>query len=126
MEDPRSLTYPLRLAGYGGLTTLPDYQNVAAPIDRLVSFSADLAYGSLRRSLGAVEDELGTSASATVHGNYVGGTLFPLLNLDASHGFLLPLNHSSLWFRASAGAAAARHPSHPLAPFLFWRLGPTC
>src|SRR4029077_20301229 len=53
MDDPRSLTYTLRLAGYGHLATLPDYQNVAAPIDRLVSFSAALDYGSLRRSLGA-------------------------------------------------------------------------
>jgi hypothetical protein len=106
MDDPRSLTYTLRLAGYGGLTTLPDYQNVAAPIDRLVSLSAGLTYGSLRRSLGAVEDELGTSASATLHGNYVGGALFPLLNLDASHGFLLPLNHSD------------RKPERPLRPVL--------
>jgi hypothetical protein len=123
LDDPRSLTYTLRLAGYGHLATLPDYQNVAAPIDRLVSFSADLAYGSLRRSLGAVEDELGTSASATVHGNYVGGTLFPLLNLDASHGFLLPLNHSSLWFRASAGSALAGNRSDPFAQFFFGGFG---
>jgi hypothetical protein len=123
LDDPRSLTYTLRLAGYGHLATLPDYQNVAAPIDRLVSFSADLAYGSLRRSLGAVEDELGTSASATVHGNYVGGTFFPLLNLDASHGFLLPLNHSSLWFRASAGSALAGNRSDPFAQFFFGGFG---
>ena len=123
LDDPRSLTYTLRLAGYGHLATLPDYQNVAAPIDRLVSFSADLAYGSLRRSLGAVEDELGTTASATVHGNYVGGTLFPLLNLDASYGFLLPLNHSSLWFRASAGSALAGRRSDPLANFYFGGFG---
>ncbi len=123
LDDPRSLTYTLRLAGYGHLATLPDYQNVAAPIDRLVAFSADLAYASLRRSLGAVEDELGTSASATVHGNYVGGTLFPLLNLDASHGFLLPLNHSSLWFRASAGSALAGNRSDPFAQFFFGGFG---
>jgi len=123
LDDPRSLTYTLRLAGYGHLATLPDYQNVAAPIDRLVAFSADLAYGSLRRSLGAVEDELGTSASATVHGNYVGGTLFPLLSLDASHGFLLPLNHSSLWFRASAGSALAGNRSDPFAQFFFGGFG---
>ncbi len=123
IDDPRSLTYTLRLAGYGHLATLPDYQNVAAPIDRLVSFSADLAYRSLRRSLGAVEDELGTSASATVHANYVGGTLFPLLNLDGSHGFLLPLNHSSLWFRASAGSALAGNRSDPFAQFFFGGFG---
>ncbi len=123
MDDPRSLTYTLRLAGYGRLATLPAYQNVAAPVDRLVSFSADLAYGSLRRSLGAVEDELGTDARAAVSGNYVGGTLFPLLHLEASHGFLLPLNHSSLWVRASAGSALAGNRSDPFAQFFFGGFG---
>jgi hypothetical protein len=123
MDDPRSLTYTLRLAGYRHLATLPDYQNVAAPVDRLVSFSADLAYRSLRRSLGAVEDELGTGARAAVYGNYVGGTLFPLLQLDASHGFLLPLNHSSLWFRAAAGSALAGNRSDPFAQFFFGGFG---
>ena len=123
MDDPKSLTSTLRLAGYGHLATLPDYQNVAAPVDRLVAFSADLAYRSLRRSLGAVEDELGTGARAAVYGKYVGGTLFPQLQLDASHGFLLPLNHSSLWFRASAGSALAGNRSNPFARFFFGGFG---
>ncbi|HTY05230.1 MAG TPA: hypothetical protein VMC86_01830 [Gemmatimonadales bacterium] len=123
LDDPRSLTYTLRLAGYGHLATLPDYQNVAAPVEGLVSFSGDLAYGSLRRSLGAVEDELGTTARATVYGNYVGGTLFPLLSLDWSHGFLLPLNHSSLWLRASAGSALAGNRGDAFAQFFFGGFG---
>ena len=123
MDDPRSLTYTLRLAGYGHLATVPAYQNVAAPVDRLVAFSADLAYRSLRRSLGAVEDELGTDARATVDGHYVRGTLFPLLQLEASHGFLLPLNHSSLWFRASAGSALAGNRRDPFARFFFGGFG---
>jgi len=123
MDDPRSLTYTLRLAGYGHLATLPDYQNVAAPVDRLVAFSADLAYGSLRRSLGAVEDELGTTATATLSGNYVGGTAFPLLGLEASHGFLLPLNHSSLWLRAAGGSALAGNRNDPFAQFFFGGFG---
>src|SRR6266540_1716893 len=123
MDDPRCLTYTLRLAGYGHLATLPAYQNVAAPVDRLVSFTADLAYGSFRRSLGAVEDELGTGARAAVYGNYVGGTLFPLLQLEATRGFLLPLNHSSLWLRASAGSALAGNRSDPFAQFFFGGFG---
>ncbi|HKX06029.1 MAG TPA: hypothetical protein VJX71_26290, partial [Methylomirabilota bacterium] len=123
MDDPRSLTSTLRLAGYAHLATLPDYQNVAAPVDRLLSFSADLAYRSLRRSLGAVEDELGTSARAAVYGHYVRGTLFPLLQLEASHGFLLPLNHSSLWFRTSAGSALAGNRGDPFARFFFGGFG---
>ncbi|HET7789328.1 MAG TPA: hypothetical protein VFK78_00870 [Gemmatimonadales bacterium] len=123
MDDPRSVTYTLRLAGYGHLATLPQYQNVASPVDRLVSFSGDLAYGSLRRSLGAVEDELGTEARAVVYGNYVGGTLFPLLHLDLSHGFLLPLDHSSLWLRASGGSALSGNRTNAFAQFFFGGFG---
>lgn len=123
IDDPRTLTYTLRTAGYSGLTTLPEFQNVAAPVDKLLSFSADLAYGSLRRSLGAVEDELGSTARATLRGNYVRGTLFPLLSLDASRGFLLPINHSSLWLRASAGSALHGNRSDPFAQFFFGGFG---
>src|SRR5258708_10045161 len=108
IDDPRSLTYTLRLAGYRGLTRLPDYQTVAAPIDRLRVLARSRACGWIPRSLRPLQDELGTSASATVRGTYVGGTLFPPLNLDASPGFLLPPHHSSPWVPASAGAAAAR------------------
>ncbi len=122
-EPPRSLTYTLQLAGYGGLTTVPEYQNVAAPFDRLLSFSGDLAYGSLRRSLGAVEDELGTTWGAAVRGNYVNGTLYPRLNLDASKGILLPLDHSSLWLRASAGTALAGDRNDAFARFYFGGFG---
>ena len=123
IDEPRSLTSTLRLAAYGHLATLPDYQNVAAPVDRLVSSSADLAYRSFRRSLGAVEDELGTGARAAVYGTYVGGTLFPLLQLEASHGFLLPLDHSSLWLRASAGSALAGNRGNPFARVFFGGFG---
>jgi hypothetical protein len=122
-DEPRILTSTLRAAAYGHLATLPEYQNVAAPVDRLVSFSADLAYKSFRRSLGAVEDELGTGARAAVYGKYVGGTLFPQLQLEASHGFLLPLNHSSLWFRASTGSALAGNRSNPFARVFFGGFG---
>jgi len=123
MDGPRTLGYTLRVAGYGGLTTLPEYQGITAPFDKLVAFSADLAYGSLRQSLGAVEDELGSTASATLRGNWVNGTLFPGLSLDASHGFLLPINHSSLWFRASAGSALAGNRSDAFAQYFFGGFG---
>src|SRR5262249_23701499 len=45
VDDPQSLTYTLRVTGYGHLGTLPQYQNVAAPVDHLVAFSGDLTYG---------------------------------------------------------------------------------
>lgn len=123
IDDPRTLTYTLRAAGYSGLTTLPEFQNVAAPVAKLLTLSANLAYGSLRRSLGAVEDELGSTAVATLQGNYVNGTLFPVVSVDASRGFLLPLNHSSLWLRASAGSALHGDRSDPFAQFFFGGFG---
>ena len=122
-DPPRNLKYTLQAAGYGGLKTVPEYQNVSAPFDRLLSFSGDLAYGSLRRSLGAVDDELGTTWGVTVRGNHVNGTSYPRLNLDAARGFLLPLSHSSLWLRASAGTALAGHRSDPFARFYFGGFG---
>ena len=122
-DPPRTLSYTLRLAGYGGLKTVPEYQNVTAPFDKLLSFSGDLAYKSLRQSLGAVDEELGTTWGAAVRGNYVNGTLYPRLNLDASEGLLLPLDHSSVWFRASAGTALAGHRDDPFADFFFGGFG---
>ena len=122
-DAPRSLGYTLQLAGYGGLQTVPEYQHVAAPFDRLLSFSGNLEYESLRRSLGALDDEFGTTWGATLRGNHVNGTLYPRLNLDAAKGFLLPLDHSSLWFRASAGAALAGNRNDPFARFFFGGFG---
>lgn len=122
-DEPRKLSYTLKAAGYGGLATLPEYQGIAAPFRTLLSFSGDLAYTSLRRSLGAVDDELGTKWAFTVRGNEVNGRLYPRVSLDATHGFLLPLDHSSLWLRASAGAALAGARSDPFANFFFGGFG---
>ncbi len=122
-DEPRRLSYTLKAAGYGGLATLPEYQGIAAPFHTLYSYSGDLAYTSLRRSLGAVDDELGTTWGAAVRGNQVNGTLYPRVSLDASKGFLLPLDHSSLWFRASAGAALSGARTNPFANFFFGGFG---
>jgi len=122
-DPPRRLAYTLQLAGYGGLETVPEYQNVAASFDKLLSYSANLAYGSRRSSLGAIDHELGTTWAVTVRGNYVNRSLYPRLNLDAAKGFLLPLDHSSLWFRASAGAALAGDRDEPFANFFFGGFG---
>jgi hypothetical protein len=47
----------------------------------------------------------------------------PIFNLDASKGFLLPLDHSSLWLRASAGTALAGNRNDPFARFFFGGFG---
>jgi len=123
LDTPRNLGYTLELAGYGDLKTLPEYQGVTAPYSSLLSFSGNLAYESLRRSLGAIEDELGTTWGVTLRSNYANRTRYARLSLDASKGLLLPLDHSSLWFRASAGAALAGVRNEPFASFYFGGFG---
>jgi hypothetical protein len=123
LDGPKSLGYTLQLAGYGGLETVPEYQNVTASFDKLLSYSANLAYGSLRSSLGAIDRELGTAWGVTLRGNYVNRRLYPRVNLDGAKGLLLPWDHSSLWFRASAGAALAGDRDEPFANFFFGGFG---
>lgn len=123
MDAPRDLSYTLRAAGYGGLQTVPEFQGVAAPSDKLLAFSGNLAYTSLRRSLGAIADELGTTWEITARGNQVEGSLFPRVNLDVVKGILLPLDHTSLWVRASAGTALGGDRTDPNARFFFGGFG---
>jgi hypothetical protein len=122
-DGPKHLSYTLQLAGYGGLETLPEYQGVAAPYNELVSFNGDLTYEHLRRSLGAIDDEMGTTWGVILRGNYANRTRHTRLSLDASKGMLLPLDHSSLWFRASAGTSLAGRRADALANFYFGGFG---
>ena len=115
LDGPTSLNYTLRAAGYGGLATVPEFQDVAASNDWLATVSGDLVYKSLRRSLGAIDDELGSTGVAAVRVNYAGSTVYPRLSLDGSRGFLLPLDHSSVWLRAAAGTFAGGNRNDPFA-----------
>ncbi|MDQ8158595.1 MAG: hypothetical protein P3C12_04130 [Gemmatimonadota bacterium] len=119
LDGPKSLRYTVRAAGHGNLAILPEFQNIATSFDRLASFSGELAYTSLRRSLGAIDDELGATWKASANSNLVNGTLYPRLNVEASKGFLLPLDHSSVWLRASAGSSLAGDRTQPFARSYF-------
>jgi hypothetical protein len=96
---------------------------VTAPYDRLALFTGTLDYSYLRRSLGALDDEMGTTWEATVRGTHANRTTYTRLSLDASRGLLLPLDHSSLWLRASAGTSLAGQRLDPLANFYFGGFG---
>ncbi|MCE4554653.1 YncE family protein [Roseateles cellulosilyticus] len=96
-----------KLAWYTGLETLPGAQNVAAGGSRLLLAETGLYYSDLRRSLGAVGDEKGVSASAALTLSRTAGRVVtqPLLRLDAG----MPLGgwrHASLWSRTAAGGTA--------------------
>ena len=122
-DAPRSLTYTVAVTGYGGLQTVPDFQGVTAPFDKLLSYSGTLDYAALRRSLGASQDELGTTWWLSLRANQVHGDLFPRVSAEAVRGFLLPLDHSSLWFRAAGGSAIGGTKTDPFARFFFGGFG---
>jgi hypothetical protein len=123
LDGPTSMNYILRAAGYGGLETVPEFQDVTASYDRLATVSGDLNYKSLRRSLGAIEDELGKTWGASLRGNYAGTTLYPRLSLDGARGFLLPLDHSSIWFRGGVGTSMGGHRNDSFARTYFGGFG---
>ena len=71
--------------------------------------------------------QLTTSSEAhgerAFRGNYAGSTLRPRLTLDGSRGFLLPLDHSSVWLRAAAGSFAGGNRNDPFSRSYFGGFG---
>jgi hypothetical protein len=102
-DSPRTLDLDFEIAGYGGLEKMPDYQNVDATYDKFLSSRVGLRYDFVRRSLGAVDEEKGYRLHAFAQANYVNGRLYPRLFGKFDYGLALPLNHSSVWLRTSAG-----------------------
>ncbi len=121
-DRPRRLDYSLRVAGYGELDTLPDYQNVAATVEEFQTAGFSLDYTHHRRTIGAVEAEKGIEARFNVHANHVADELLPRAWLDFDWGFPLPLDHSSIWLRSSAGASSGAR-DNPFASFFFGGFG---
>jgi hypothetical protein len=121
-DPPRQLDLGVRADYYGGLDRLPDFQNVATPIDRLTSVRARLGYRDLRGSLGRVDDEKGHRLEAGLDGDVVGGKTFVRAWADVDGGLALPLAHSSVWLRSSAGFSPNDR-AQPFANFFFGGFG---
>jgi hypothetical protein len=102
-DEPRAWRLKPAISFHGDLETLPDYQNVSAPSDKLISGSVQLEYEHLRHSLGAVDHEAGVRWQLIASGNYADSELQPLLFTNLDYGWLLPIDHSSLWLRSSLG-----------------------
>jgi len=102
-ERPRTLEYTLSAAHYGGLDTLPEYQNVRAPFSRYETAKAELDFKDLRRTIGAVGYERGQRWSLATSGSVAHSDFFPRVYGDYERGFLLPVDHTSLWLRGAAG-----------------------
>jgi hypothetical protein len=119
---PRRLDIRSEIAVYEGLDTLPNFQNVAAPVDRLISGEVGLYYSRLRRSLGAVDDEKGLAWELALDASVVHGDLIPQARAGLSLGVALPLPHSSLWFRSAAGISGGDR-ADPFANFYLGGFG---
>jgi hypothetical protein len=122
LEGPETFEYVINATGYGGLESLPDFQNVLASFDKLFTLRGKLDYKYLRRSLGAVEYEEGVSWNLVYLSNHVRTTLFPRIYGSFDLGFLLPINHSSIWLRGSAGYSHGDR-NEPFANFYFGGFG---
>lgn len=118
-DGPTSYGYTVQAATYGDLAILPEFQGVAANVQQLSTASGEFSYKSLRRSLGAIDDELGATWTVALRSSLANGELYPRATVDLAKGMLLPLNHSSLWFRGSAGTRLAGDRTQPLARFYF-------
>jgi len=121
-DRPRTMEYIIGLSGWGGLETMPDYQNVDASFDKFASLRIQAHYKYFLRSLGAVEYERGIDWKLSHQTNYVNNTWYPRFYANLDYGFLLPLMHSSLWLRSALGYSIG-DVNEPFANFYFGGFG---
>ena len=121
-DEPETMEYRVMLGGYWGLERLPEFQNIPTSYSKFLSLNARINYQYLMKSLGAVDDERGVVWQLVSHTNLVNGKLFPRVHTNAAYGTLLPINHSSLWLRASAGYSFGDR-QNPFSSFYFGGFG---
>jgi hypothetical protein len=121
-DHPRRMQLDVYGVFYGDLERLPDYQNVPSPYDELFRGYLRLNYSNVRRSLGSVDSEKGIRWELTADNSYVNGDLVPTLRGDFDFGFALPIRHSSIWLRSSAGGGFGDK-DDPFANFFFGGFG---
>ncbi|HKC25603.1 MAG TPA: hypothetical protein VKF32_12715, partial [Thermoanaerobaculia bacterium] len=117
-DVPRQLDVIADGAYYAGLDTLPEYQNVSTPFDKLATIKVKLRYMNLQHSLGYVDDEKGIRWQLTLSDDHVNGTSYPKGHAELDLGVPLVLKHSSVWLRSSAGLSTG-DPDQPVSKFFF-------
>lgn len=121
-DAPRNMNLKFSLKGFNNLEVLPDFQNVLASFDKFLVGSISLNYDRKEASLGAVDYEKGISYQLVTSHTYVSDRWFPRAYANLHLGFPLPLNHSSVWLRSSAGYADGDR-FEPFANFYFGGFG---
>ena len=121
-DDPRRFDLDVDASVEGGLDRLPEYQNVPVSVDHLTTAEAKLSYRNLRHSLGYVDEEHGQQWLAAGRLEYVDGELVPKFYGSYDRGLALPIGHSSVWSRNTAGFSP-RRADLPFANFYFGGFG---
>jgi hypothetical protein len=104
-DTPRTIDVSAHAEYWGDLEELPDYQGVPVTTDKLFHSSARLHGRNVRNSLGYVDDEKGQEWDLVLREDVAGGRGYFATSADLDLGFALPLRHSSIWLRSSAGLA---------------------
>ncbi len=102
-DAPVALSYGLGATGYWGLERLPDAQNVPTSYDNFATGSATLSLSRLSSTIGGIEAEKGFMGQLAARGTYVRREAHPRLYTNLIYGFLLPIEHSSVWLHTSFG-----------------------
>ncbi len=113
-DPPKEIDLIAKVAYYGGLDTLPGFQNVASPSKNLFTAEAGFAGSDTRHSPGAVDEEAGYRWSIKAHAYGAESDFIPRVSGTFDVGFPLPLDHSSVWLRSGASVSEGMH-SNPLA-----------
>lgn len=118
----KTIDFDIATAYYGGMERLPDFQNITTSLSKFVALNGSISYRALQNSLGAVDYEKGVEWELFSSNNYGDGKIFPRVNQDFDVGFELPIKHSSLWLRSSAGLSFSPR-REPLGNFYFGGFG---
>jgi hypothetical protein len=121
-DKPLFMEYSIYSNYYGNLERLPSYQNVSASFDKLFNLGASYNYKYEAASLGSVDKEKGFDWKISLDNNYARTTFYPHIHNEFDLGFALPINHSSIWLRSSAGYAHGNR-LEPFANFYFGGFG---
>jgi hypothetical protein len=117
-RPPETLNVRTRVAYYGDLDALPNFQNVPSPSSKLLTGELGVEHRNVRSSIGHVDDETGYVWGALAHVYGADGEWVPGIVGRYDFGFALPAGHTSLWLRNALGGSTGDR-DDPLANFFF-------
>ena len=121
-DKPRQLTLSYDIGWFDHIDTLPNAQNVGSGFTRLLTAQVGLHYTFTRRSLGFVDEEKGVKWDLIAKTSHIETATTTQVRGNFDYGFQLPLRHSSIWLRSSAGMGTGDR-TNPVASYYFGGFG---